>query len=128
MTIYGTPIHTTSADLERLEREEAEALERMAMATEREDPKPEKLDGILTEIEKLAAGDLVYALRNADKTAKDRTEIERHRIAQAGRRLAAGLLDGCRKLERFRPDDDLPGVLQKGSSIPMDSPMTLRMS
>ena len=116
---YNTPIHTTSADLERLEHEEAEALERMAMAAEREDPKPEKLDAILTEIEKLASAELVFLLRHADKTAKDRPEIERHRIAQAGRRLAAELLDGCRKLERFRPDDSVPGYLLAGSDIPL---------
>lgn len=119
MTIYGTPINTNSADLERLEREEAEVLERMAMAAEREEPQPEKLDGISTEIEKLASADLVYALRNADKTAKDRTDIERHRLAQAGRRLAAELLEGAKKMERFRPDDSVPGYLLAGSDIPL---------
>lgn len=118
---FNEPIPTNSADLERLEREESECLERMALAAEREDPQPEKLDVILTEIEKLAAADLVYALRNAEREAKDRTEIERHRLAQAGRRLAAELLEGAKKMERYRPDDSVPGYLLAGSDIPLRS-------
>lgn len=114
---YNKPIPVTSAELEQIEREEAEALERMAMRAE--EPPPEKVDEILAEIEKLAAADLVMLLRHANTSAIRRNEIERARIAQAGRKLAAELLDGCRKFERYRPDGDVPEFLRAGSDVPM---------
>ena len=105
--ITDKPLRVTSSDLERIEREDAAAVERAALeAMVEAENKPQPLDPILTEIEKLAAGDLVYKLRNASFTAKDHTEIERARIAQAGRRLAAELLDGAKRMERYRADDD----------------------
>ncbi len=119
---HDVPLLTNSADLEQLEREEAEVLERQAMLTLRNEPEPiiePRIAQYLDDVERLAAADLVMLLRHADKTAKDRNEIERARIAQAGRRIAAEILDGCKKLERYRPDDELPHFLREGSDVPI---------
>jgi hypothetical protein len=121
MTTTDTPIPVTSAELESIEREEAEALERMAMREPAPEPAPApvEINAILTEIEKLAAADVVHKLRHADATAREHTEIERGRIAQAGRRLAAELMAGAAKLERYRPDDEVPEYLREGSVTPL---------
>lgn len=110
--IFNTPIRTSSVELTRLEREEAEAEELLALRAMLPEPTPEQLDPHLEEIERLAAADLVMLLRHAERTGRERNEIERARIAQAGRRLAAELLDGARKLERYRPSDDVPDYLR----------------
>jgi hypothetical protein len=117
-TIY----HLSSPELEQLEREEFEALERQSMQTLRNEPEPiiePRIAQYLDDVERLSAADLVMLLRHADKTAKDRNEIERARISQAGRRIAAEILDGCKKLERYRPDDELPHFLREGSDVPI---------
>jgi hypothetical protein len=118
---HDTPISVTSEQLTELAHQEAEAEERAALEAMRaaDEPQPAQLDAMLTEIEKLAAADLVMLLRHANTTAISRNEIERARLAQAGRKLAAELLDGCRKLERFRPSDDVPEWLREGSDTPL---------
>jgi hypothetical protein len=113
---HDVPLLTNSADLEQLERDEAEAIERQAMQVLRNEPEPiiePRIAQYLDDVERLAAADLVMLLRHADKTAKDRNEIERARISQAGRRIAAEILDGCRKLERYRPDEFVPAYLRE---------------
>ena len=124
MNTYDTPIRTTSAELSAEALAIAEADERAALkAAQSSDAEvviaQATLDAHLTEIERLAAADLVMLLRHASDTAVTRDEIERARLAQAGRRLAAELLDGCRKLERYRPSNDIPDYLREGSDVPM---------
>ena len=122
MSNYDKPIPVTSAELTVQALAEAEAEERAALRSMQslpEAPTPEQLDPFLEEIERLAAADLVMLLRHASATALRRSEIERSRIAQTGRRLAAELLDGARKLERYRSDGEIPDFLREGSDVPM---------
>lgn len=116
--MFDTPIPTTSEELTRLEREDQEALERMQM---RSAPKPEPEFPIehVREMDRMSAGTLVLLLRNAEETALSRDELERSRLAQAGRRVAAELLAGARKLERYRPDDSIPAYLLIDSDVPL---------
>jgi hypothetical protein len=116
---YDKPLHVTSAELTRIAHEDAEraeAEERRALQAMLDEPTP-VLDQYLDDIERLAAADLVMLLRHADTTALSRDEEERARIAQAGRRLVAELLDGARKLERYRADNGVPQWLQEGAPM-----------
>ena len=124
MNTYDTPIRTTSAELSAEALAIAEADERAALkAAQSSDAEvviaQATLDAHLTEIERLAAADLVMLLRHASDTAETRDEIERARLAQAGRRLAAELLEGARRLERYRPNGEIPDYLREGSDVPM---------
>lgn len=116
--LFDKPFPTSSAEMEMVEREEMEALERMARATRdssfEEDP---TINMRMEEFARLAAGELVMLARHPEAAAMSRNELERSRLAQSVRRLAAELLHAARVWERYRPDDETPKYLQEGSTI-----------
>lgn len=129
--LFDKPFPTSSAEMEMLEREEMEALERMARATRdssfeehlpaRPMPPGDYVDRVVWEIDRMSAADLVMKMRDVEMLSKQWTEMERAHYAKVFLSTAKQFESAALRLKRIRVciDDETPKYLQEGSDVPL---------
>lgn len=116
---FDKPYLTSSLALTLEAEAEAAAEERAALDAMK--PRETLIDERLTEMERLAAADLVMKMRNVEQLAKSCSDAERARFADIFERTAKQFEAAALKLRRFRPDLDTPGYLREGSTAPLSA-------